>query len=78
MRLEVEGQSEADLVFLLAHDSDDFNRWEAGQRLGRALLLRLYEASKDVSKVLLLILVRQTCLHSTADLQALPWYMQMY
>ncbi len=33
--------SEADLVFLAANDSDAFNRWEAGQQLARALLLRL-------------------------------------
>lgn len=40
--LTVEGQSEADLLFLLAHDADPFNRFEAGQRLGRAALLRMY------------------------------------
>jgi aminopeptidase N len=28
--------SDADLLTLLAHDSDAFNRWEAGQRLGCA------------------------------------------
>jgi aminopeptidase N len=32
--------SEADLTQLLAHDSDDFNRWEAGQRLALNILLR--------------------------------------
>ena len=32
--------SEADLTLLLAHDSDAFNRWEAGQRLALNLLLR--------------------------------------
>jgi len=41
VKLETEGVSEEDLVFLLAHDSDPFNRWEAGQTLGRRLLLRL-------------------------------------
>ncbi|KAG6550913.1 hypothetical protein Mapa_007528 [Marchantia paleacea] len=30
-----------DLLFLLAHDSDEFNRWEAGQTLGRKILLDL-------------------------------------
>ena len=30
--------SESDLLFLLAHDSDPFNRWEAGQRLFAQLI----------------------------------------
>ncbi len=42
VNLTVEGQSDADLLFLLAHDADPFNRFEAGQRLGRAALLRMY------------------------------------
>ena len=33
--------SQEDLIFLMANDSDAFNRWEAGQTLTRALLLRL-------------------------------------
>ena len=44
VRLAIAGQSDAQLAFLLAHDSDPFNRWEAGQRLARAALLRLYDA----------------------------------
>jgi aminopeptidase N len=36
--------SEADLVHLMAHDSDAFNRWEAGQRLALAIILRGAEA----------------------------------
>jgi aminopeptidase N len=32
--------SDADLAHLMAHDSDAFNRWEAGQRLALNLLLR--------------------------------------
>ena len=32
--------SDADLTHLMAHDSDAFNRWEAGQRLALNLLLR--------------------------------------
>ncbi|GKB63567.1 puromycin-sensitive aminopeptidase isoform X2 [Tanacetum coccineum] len=31
--------TESDLFFLLAHDSDEFNRWEAGQILARNLML---------------------------------------
>ncbi|KAK3122447.1 hypothetical protein QOZ80_8BG0669690 [Eleusine coracana subsp. coracana] len=33
--------SESDLFFLLANDSDEFNRWEAGQILARNLMLSL-------------------------------------
>ncbi|MGI4813381.1 MAG: DUF3458 domain-containing protein, partial [Janthinobacterium lividum] len=33
--------SDAQLTFLLAHDSDPFNRWEAGQRLATRALLNL-------------------------------------
>jgi aminopeptidase N len=32
--------SEADLLHLLAHDDDAFNRWEAGQRLAASIILR--------------------------------------
>ncbi|KAA8520842.1 hypothetical protein F0562_011515 [Nyssa sinensis] len=33
--------NDSDLFFLLAHDSDEFNRWEAGQVLARNLMLSL-------------------------------------
>ncbi len=33
------GQSDAELAHLMAHDSDAFNRWEAGQRLATRVLL---------------------------------------
>ncbi|WP_343586574.1 aminopeptidase N [Herbaspirillum sp.] len=33
--------SDAELAFLMAHDSDPFNRWEAGQRLAMRRLLNL-------------------------------------
>ncbi|CAN7082976.1 unnamed protein product [Brassica oleracea var. botrytis] len=33
--------SDDDLFYLLAHDSDEFNRWEAGQVLARKLMLNL-------------------------------------
>ncbi|HEX5635676.1 MAG TPA: DUF3458 domain-containing protein, partial [Gammaproteobacteria bacterium] len=35
-----------DLAFLMAHDSDDFNRWNAAQQLGVNVLLRMIEAYK--------------------------------
>ncbi|MGH6804121.1 MAG: aminopeptidase N, partial [Methyloceanibacter sp.] len=40
LRLE---QSEHDLLFLLRHDNDPFNRWEAGHRLAVNILLRTVE-----------------------------------
>jgi len=40
VRLEY-AYSDAELAFLMAHDGDDFNRWEAGQRLMTQVLLRL-------------------------------------
>ncbi|MCS6766062.1 MAG: aminopeptidase N [Candidatus Protistobacter heckmanni] len=36
--------SEAELLHLLSHDSDPFNRWEAGQRLATARILKLVDA----------------------------------
>ncbi|EFJ47753.1 hypothetical protein VOLCADRAFT_81369 [Volvox carteri f. nagariensis] len=45
VKMTVEGQTDEQLLFLLAHDSDPFNRWEAGQRLARKLLLNLYAAA---------------------------------
>jgi aminopeptidase N len=36
--------SDDDLAFLSSHDSNSFNRWEAGQRLATAQLLRLTDA----------------------------------
>ena len=40
------GYSESDLAHLMAHDANAFNRWEAGQRLALALILRGIEAHK--------------------------------
>ncbi|MDM7947443.1 MAG: aminopeptidase N [Oceanibaculum nanhaiense] len=37
------GHDEDDLAFLMAHDSDEFNRWEAGQALARKLLLGMVD-----------------------------------
>ncbi len=43
MRLEY-AASEADLITLIAHDSDSFNRWQAAQTYATRLLLRSVEA----------------------------------
>ena len=41
--------TQEDLIFLMANDSDAFNRWEAGQTLTRSLLLGLVDdAAKGV------------------------------
>ncbi|KAK3289532.1 hypothetical protein CYMTET_3047 [Cymbomonas tetramitiformis] len=39
----MEGWSEDELLFLLGNDSDEFNRWEAGQRLSKTLIASLVE-----------------------------------
>ncbi|XP_024529079.1 puromycin-sensitive aminopeptidase [Selaginella moellendorffii] len=41
VRLVTPTVTDDDLLFLLAHDSDEFNRWEAGQTMGRKLMLDL-------------------------------------
>ncbi|GLT69013.1 hypothetical protein SLA2020_411990 [Shorea laevis] len=46
--------TDSDLFFLLAHDSDEFNRWEAGQVLARKLMLSLV-ADFQQNKPLVLI-----------------------
>eukprot|EP00884_Botryococcus_braunii_P010598 jgi/Botrbrau1/1953/Bobra.0005s0045.1 len=50
VKMTVEGQTDEQLSFLLAHDTDSFNRWEAGQRLLGQLVTRLYHAAKTDSK----------------------------
>ncbi|MDP9044422.1 MAG: aminopeptidase N [Pseudomonadota bacterium] len=42
-----DGLSDADLLVLLQHDPDPFNRWEAGQRLA---LARMLAAARDASE----------------------------
>jgi aminopeptidase N len=39
--------SRQDLAFLFAHDSDAFNRWEAGQRLATEVMLEMLAATVD-------------------------------
>ena len=46
------GYTDEQLTFLLAHDSDPFNRWEAGQRLAAGTILALiedYSAGRQMS-----------------------------
>lgn len=49
VKMTIQGQTDEDLIFLLAHDTDPFNRWEAGQVLAKKLLLNLYSAAADSS-----------------------------
>lgn len=42
VKMTVEGQTDEDLLFILAHDTDPFNRWEAGQVLAKKQMLKLY------------------------------------
>ncbi|EIJ32890.1 aminopeptidase N [Thiothrix nivea] len=39
--------SDADLAFLMKHDSDAFNRWDAGQRLAMGTILKLLQSSQQ-------------------------------
>jgi len=39
--------ADEELMFLLAHDSDPFNRWEAGQQLAVRVILRLVAARRE-------------------------------
>ncbi|HEX4234355.1 MAG TPA: aminopeptidase N [Caldimonas sp.] len=43
----VDGLSDADLLVLLCHDSDPYNRWEAGQRLAIQRLLAVVRGDAD-------------------------------
>jgi aminopeptidase N len=43
----VDGLSDADLLVLLRHDSDPYNRWEAGQRLAIQRLLAVVRGDAD-------------------------------
>jgi aminopeptidase N len=41
------GQQDDEMTFLMAHDRDTFNRWEAGQTLARSLILSTMQAMND-------------------------------
>jgi aminopeptidase N len=64
--------SEADLVHLMAHDDDPFNRWEAGQRLAADIILkRKGEPSKAYLEAALRLLAEKD--HAfVAEALALP------
>ncbi|MFH1810182.1 MAG: aminopeptidase N [Pseudomonadota bacterium] len=45
--------TDAQLAFLMAHDSDDFNRWDAGQLLAERVLTRLVSDAKHGRELVL-------------------------
>jgi len=45
--LESLGSEESDFAFLAMHDTDDFNRWEAGQKLYLSLILKMMNGDED-------------------------------
>lgn len=45
--------SDDDLAFLMANDSDSFNRWEAGQKLALRIILKLIESEQNSADLIL-------------------------
>eukprot|EP00921_Rhytidocystis_pertsovi_P020884 GHVQ01033272.1.p1 GENE.GHVQ01033272.1~~GHVQ01033272.1.p1 ORF type:complete len:666 (+),score=104.75 GHVQ01033272.1:1359-3356(+) len=43
-------QTDEDLSFLMAYDSDDFNRWDAAQRLATKILLQRVELLRGITR----------------------------
>ena len=46
IKLRIE-QSDEDLAFIMAHDTDSFNRWDAGNRLSTSIILSLSKLSVE-------------------------------
>ncbi len=59
--------SDEQLAFLFAHDSDDFNRWEAGQRLATRILLRWVAGGPEALPALFQDAFRRTLGERTLD-----------
>ncbi len=79
--------TQKELLFLMAHDSDSFNRWEAAQQLGKALIAKAYAAltaKKSMPKVFGFSEAVGISLHDStlddafkAKMLALPYYEEM-
>lgn len=65
VRLEY-ARSDDELLFLLAHDSDPFNRWEAGQRLGEKYVLAMAVQSGKQKKTAKSTVIESTAVQSYA------------
>lgn len=63
--------SDDDLAFLMAHDSDAFNRWEAGQRLATRRLLALTKAAQQAGSALSVDVALSDSLRASLNDQAL-------
>ena len=59
--------SDADLCFLLAHDQDDFNRWEAAQQIAINTILTLCRNPKQNVSASVIDAFRQVLMDQTAD-----------
>jgi len=46
-------RSDDELAFCMAHDSDEFNRWDAGQQLATRIILRMVEAIQNNADLVL-------------------------
>ncbi|MDZ7809810.1 MAG: DUF3458 domain-containing protein [Arhodomonas sp.] len=66
VRLEYDYSDES-LAFLFSYDSDDFNRWEAGQRLASRILLRWVDGGPEDPPEYFLEAFRRTLTDPTAD-----------
>jgi len=67
-------QSDEELAFLMAHDTDDFNRWDAGQRLALNIMLDMItrlQQGENLSSPLSLVNACRNILNDTAIDKAL-------
>ena len=71
-------QTQEDLAFLMAHDSDPFNRWDAGQRLATGTILarlngddEIYESGQSLLSRALRLLLGDEALDPALAAQAL-------
>jgi aminopeptidase N len=64
--------SDTDLAFLLAHDRDEFNRWEAGQQLAVKIMLRLLTDLEHGRELVLSEIFSQAIILAFADDQVNP------
>jgi aminopeptidase N len=66
------GQSDQDLAFLMAHDSDPFNRWDAGQQLAMKYLLEQIHRFRSGRDILVPVLFHRSFAQLLADDAADP------
>ena len=66
VKLESSAFSDDNLTFLLANDSDAFNRWEAAQMLYKRLILSCYDSAPEMKPTLIAAL-KQLLLDSSLD-----------